>query len=94
MPQGANLTLQIQECLDELQHTALSRRQIQSALVQQLQIPILLLGGICLGIFFHTAACSKSSSTSISTQFILWLWRFWLGRSTATRAVSKITDNN
>lgn len=93
MSQHANLTQQIHQCLNELQHTVFRRRQIQSALVQQLQIPLLLLGGICLGIFFHTTADGQATRTSMSAQFTLWLLRLWLGRPTAAPVVSTRKDN-
>lgn len=89
MSDRATLTRQINNCLSLLQHTGVRRQQVQQALWQQLQTPILLVGGFCLGLFLQSSAGSKATATMAlgqaklwptqlwPTQLPVWLWTLW-----------------
>lgn len=84
MSDRAALTRQINHHLNLLQRTGVRRQQVQSALWQQLQTPILLVGGFCLGLFLQSSAGSKATATMAlgqtklwPTQLPVWLWTLW-----------------
>lgn len=94
MSNHANLTRQIQLCLNELQHTGVRRQQIQSALLRQLQTPVVLLGGFCLGLFLQSAAGNKAALIRMPAQLPLWLWTLWRGWPPAAPAVSMPSEQH
>ena len=77
MSDRATLTRQINNCLSLLQHTGVRRQQVQQALWQQLQTPILLVGGFCLGLFLQSSAGSKATATMALGQAKLWPTQLW-----------------
>lgn len=103
MSDRATLTRQINNCLSLLQHTGVRRQQVQQALWQQLQTPILLVGGFCLGLFLQSPAGSKATATMALGQAKLWptqlpvwlwtLWRWWLPAAPARAATQPVKSD-
>ncbi|MCL1091655.1 hypothetical protein L2744_19020 [Shewanella profunda] len=86
MSKQDNLSNNIQQCLDHLQHTGTKRRQLQTQMATKLKSSVIQGGVVLLGvglIWCYTANHSKQPLHQVRTGLLLWLaplrsYSFWL----------------